>query len=115
MNLSQPSVGEVGMIALSPDPWSAQWMDRHYLLSRLAGYFQVVWMTQPWLAGVLLRNRLARSEPGRGCGPARGSASVRTGGLASQNRAAGVAGATSLRERGCGAQAICFGPAAVPG
>jgi glycosyltransferase involved in cell wall biosynthesis len=23
-------------------------MDRHYLLSRLAGYFQVVWMTQPW-------------------------------------------------------------------
>ncbi len=48
MNLSQPSVGEVGVIALSPDPWSAQWMDRHYLLSRLAGYFQVVWMTQPW-------------------------------------------------------------------
>jgi glycosyltransferase involved in cell wall biosynthesis len=48
MNLSQPSVGEVGIIALSPDPWSAQWMDRHYLLSRLAGYFQVIWMTQPW-------------------------------------------------------------------
>jgi glycosyltransferase involved in cell wall biosynthesis len=48
MNLSQPSVGEVGVIALSPDPWSAQWMDRHYLLSRLARYFQVVWMTQPW-------------------------------------------------------------------
>jgi glycosyltransferase involved in cell wall biosynthesis len=47
MNLSQPSVGEVGVIALSPDPWSAQWMDRHYLLSRLAGYFQVLWMTQP--------------------------------------------------------------------
>ena len=48
MNLSQPLVGEVGVIALSPDPWSAQWMDRHYLLSRLAGHFQVVWMTQPW-------------------------------------------------------------------
>jgi glycosyltransferase involved in cell wall biosynthesis len=47
MSLSQPLVGEVGVIALSPDPWSAQWMDRHYLLSRLAGYFQVVWMTQP--------------------------------------------------------------------
>jgi glycosyltransferase involved in cell wall biosynthesis len=35
------------VIALSPDPWSDQWFDRHYLVSRLAGYFQVVWMTQP--------------------------------------------------------------------
>jgi len=55
MNLSQPLVGEVGVLALSPDPWSAQWMDRHYLLSRLAGYFQVVWMTQPWWRGSVSR------------------------------------------------------------
>jgi glycosyltransferase involved in cell wall biosynthesis len=30
-----------------PDRWGPQWMDRHHLLSRLAGYFHVVWMTQP--------------------------------------------------------------------
>ncbi len=35
------------MIALAPDPWGRQWMDRHYLMSRLAEYFQVVWMYQP--------------------------------------------------------------------
>jgi glycosyltransferase involved in cell wall biosynthesis len=47
MSLSQPRLGEVGIIALVPDRWGSQWMDRHHMLSRLAGYFQVVWMTQP--------------------------------------------------------------------
>jgi glycosyltransferase involved in cell wall biosynthesis len=32
---------------LAPDPWSTQWMDRHYLASCLADYFQVLWMYQP--------------------------------------------------------------------
>jgi glycosyltransferase involved in cell wall biosynthesis len=38
---------EVGVIALAPDPWGQQWMDRHYLMSHLADYFQVVWLCQP--------------------------------------------------------------------
>jgi len=38
---------EIGMIALAPDPWGRQWMDRHYLMSRLADYFQVEWLYQP--------------------------------------------------------------------
>src|SRR5882724_10517881 len=38
---------EIGVIALAPDPWGQQWMDRHYLMSRLAEYFQVVWLYQP--------------------------------------------------------------------
>jgi glycosyltransferase involved in cell wall biosynthesis len=72
MSLSQPSVGEVGVIALSPDPWSAQWMDRHYLLSRLAGHFQVVWMTQPrWrqsLAGLGSRGVSPAADAARPAG-----------------------------------------------
>jgi glycosyltransferase involved in cell wall biosynthesis len=47
MSLSQPRLGEVGVIALVPDRWGPQWMDRHHMLSRLAGFFHVVWMTQP--------------------------------------------------------------------
>ena len=43
----QPQWGEVGVIALVPDPWSSVWMDRHHVLTRLANYFHVVWMHQP--------------------------------------------------------------------
>jgi glycosyltransferase involved in cell wall biosynthesis len=43
----QPRLDEVGVIALAPDPWGRQWMDRHYLMSRLADYFQVLWLYQP--------------------------------------------------------------------
>src|SRR5216683_707286 len=45
--LQQPWFDKVGVIALAPEPWSTQWMDRHYLMSRLTDYFQVVWMYQP--------------------------------------------------------------------
>jgi glycosyltransferase involved in cell wall biosynthesis len=43
----QQRLDEIGVIALAPDPWGQQWMDRHYLMSRLAEYFQVVWLYQP--------------------------------------------------------------------
>jgi glycosyltransferase involved in cell wall biosynthesis len=45
--LQQPLLGEVGVVALVPEKWSPQWMDRHYVMDRLAKYFQVVWMYQP--------------------------------------------------------------------
>jgi glycosyltransferase involved in cell wall biosynthesis len=38
---------KIGIVVLAPDPWSTQWMDRHYLMSRLAEYFQVLWLYQP--------------------------------------------------------------------
>jgi glycosyltransferase involved in cell wall biosynthesis len=47
MSLQQPRWGDVGIIALVPDQWSSVWMDRHHVLTRLASYFQVVWMYQP--------------------------------------------------------------------
>lgn len=43
----QPLLHDVGIIALVPDEWGPVWMDRHHVLSRLAGYFNVVWMYQP--------------------------------------------------------------------
>ena len=48
-------------------------MDRHHLLSRLAGYFQVVWMTQPGWRESLSGNRVAWSRSGCGCRPPCGS------------------------------------------
>jgi glycosyltransferase involved in cell wall biosynthesis len=35
------------VIALVPDEWGPQWHTRHHLLSRLAGYFPVVWVNYP--------------------------------------------------------------------
>src|ERR1700693_389593 len=45
--LQQPLLGKVGVIGLAPDQWSSRWMDRHYVMDRLAKYFNVVWMYQP--------------------------------------------------------------------
>lgn len=38
---------EVGVIALVPDRWIPQWESRHFVLSRLAAYFNVVWVNYP--------------------------------------------------------------------
>ena len=48
---------KVGVIALVPDAWKSVWMPRHQILSRLAGNFDVVWVSPPedwrehWLPG----------------------------------------------------------------
>ena len=39
--LPQPLLDKVGVVALVPDQWDPYWMDRHHVLSRLAGYFQL--------------------------------------------------------------------------
>jgi glycosyltransferase involved in cell wall biosynthesis len=44
---SQPVWNDVGIIALVPDEWEPQWQTRHQLMSRLARYFHVVWVSQP--------------------------------------------------------------------
>jgi glycosyltransferase involved in cell wall biosynthesis len=37
-------VPDVGIIALVADDWGHEWMSRHQILTRLARYFQVVWV-----------------------------------------------------------------------
>jgi glycosyltransferase involved in cell wall biosynthesis len=56
-----PLVPHVGVLALVPDRWDDLWQVRHHVLSRLAGYFPVVWMEPP--PGV--RERWARDGGGR--------------------------------------------------
>jgi glycosyltransferase involved in cell wall biosynthesis len=41
---SRPLLADVGVIALIPDDWDALWQPRHHVVSRLARYFQVVWV-----------------------------------------------------------------------
>jgi glycosyltransferase involved in cell wall biosynthesis len=41
------TTNEIGIIALVPDQWGPQWQPRHHVMSRLASYFQVVWMNCP--------------------------------------------------------------------
>jgi glycosyltransferase involved in cell wall biosynthesis len=42
--VKQPLLADVGVIALVPDEWDALWQPRHHVVSRLARYFQVVWV-----------------------------------------------------------------------
>src|SRR3990170_3974808 len=42
---SGPLMPEVGVVAMVPDAWSLLWKPRHYVLSNLARYFHVVWVT----------------------------------------------------------------------
>lgn len=46
-NPRSPLFGEVGIIALVPDRWGPYWQARHQIATRLARYFQVVWMDCP--------------------------------------------------------------------
>jgi glycosyltransferase involved in cell wall biosynthesis/ubiquinone/menaquinone biosynthesis C-methylase UbiE len=39
-----PLLPDVGLIALVPEAWNPYWQPRQYVLSRLARYFQVVWV-----------------------------------------------------------------------
>jgi len=42
-----PSVPDVGVLAFVPDRWEIPWQLRHQVLTRLARYFHVVWVTPP--------------------------------------------------------------------
>jgi glycosyltransferase involved in cell wall biosynthesis len=41
--LPPPLIPDVGVIAVVPDRWRDVWQSRHYILTRLARYFHVVW------------------------------------------------------------------------
>jgi glycosyltransferase involved in cell wall biosynthesis len=46
-NPQPPLLSEAGIIALVPDRWGPQWQARHQIATRLARYFQVVWVDCP--------------------------------------------------------------------
>lgn len=45
-----PVFADVGVIALVPERWGGMWLSRHQILTRLSGYFHVVWQnpSRPW-------------------------------------------------------------------
>jgi glycosyltransferase involved in cell wall biosynthesis len=45
--MNPPLCPEVGLVALVPDRWSPRWQPRHFVLSRLARYFPIVWVDYP--------------------------------------------------------------------
>lgn len=59
----RPVFPEVGVLALVPDRWEPRWQARHHIVTRLARYFQVVWMENApnWRALFSGRSSAARS------------------------------------------------------
>ena len=50
MNNHPPHFPEIGVIGLVPESWGGPWMPRHHVLTILANYFNVVWVSPatPW-------------------------------------------------------------------
>lgn len=46
-NPPQPPSDRIGVLALVPDRWSSNWQTRHHLISRLAKYFDILWVDYP--------------------------------------------------------------------
>jgi len=69
---TMPLLPDVGVMALVPDEWSAPWQTRHHVLSRLARYFQVVWVdpAQEWRE--VLKQRQERTRKSSALGEASG-------------------------------------------
>ena len=59
----RPFFPEVGVLALVPDRWEPRWQARHHIVTRLARYFQIVWMENApsWRALFSGRGSAARS------------------------------------------------------
>lgn len=57
-----PLIPDVGVLALVPDQWHWQWQPRHQVMTRLARYFPVLWITLPedW-RHALFHQRLLRA------------------------------------------------------
>src|SRR5579864_3034855 len=63
MKRPQPLFSDIGIVALVPDKWGPQWMDRHYVANELAKYFHVVWMYQPaWRECVSMLSKNGQSS-----------------------------------------------------
>jgi glycosyltransferase involved in cell wall biosynthesis len=55
-------IPEVGVLALVPDHWHWQWQLRHHVMTRLARYFSVVWMSpaEDWRCSLQARTWFTR-------------------------------------------------------
>lgn len=38
-----PALADIGVLALVPERWGGMWLSRHQVLTRLSGYFHIVW------------------------------------------------------------------------
>ena len=45
--MPSPVIPEIGVLAFVPDRWDPLWQPRHHVLTRLARYYPVVWVTPP--------------------------------------------------------------------
>jgi len=65
-NPPQPRSDRIGVLALVPDRWSSNWQTRHHLISRLAKYFDILWVAYPpwWreYPGLLWRGESGASD-----------------------------------------------------
>lgn len=43
--IQEPLIPNIGVCALVPDQWNGNWQPRHYVLTRLAHYFHIVWVS----------------------------------------------------------------------
>jgi glycosyltransferase involved in cell wall biosynthesis len=55
-DIAKEKYGDIGVLALVPDPWNDFWMPRHQFLSRIARYFTTVWVDLPRDWSWILRN-----------------------------------------------------------
>ena len=53
---TQPLLSDVGVLALVPDAWEDLWQTRHHVVSRLARYFQVMWVCPDEASGNFHKN-----------------------------------------------------------
>jgi len=62
-----PLLPDVGVIALVPDIWDTYWQPRHYVLSRLKQYFQIVWLepAHTWQTSLREHRKRTRSSNNR--------------------------------------------------
>jgi glycosyltransferase involved in cell wall biosynthesis len=59
---SRPYLADVGVIALVPERWGGPWLSRHQILTRLAMYFNVVWLNPAYTWRRLLHSRTRRKR-----------------------------------------------------
>ena len=59
-----PLLPEIGVLALVPDLWHWQWQPRHQVMTRLARYFNVVWLNpaEDWRKSLRMEKFQARRE-----------------------------------------------------
>jgi glycosyltransferase involved in cell wall biosynthesis len=63
-----PYLADVGVIALVPDRWGTAWMSRQQILTRLAMYFNVVWLNRGYSWRQVLQGGTPRRRVDYGAG-----------------------------------------------